>query len=130
MADQNLEWMIQDLLALHGALHKMPGHTNKLLTKYDPHRVVKANDHLDTFYLHMRTLKVCYDDVSCRFFPCTLDGKEVVWYHHLPVNSIHSWGMFKIFFLEKTVDEKTPTMLLKELGSLMMETKEKLKDFN
>lgn len=33
-------------------------------------------------------------------------------------------------FLEKFVDDKTPTMLLKELESLRMEVKEKLKEFN
>jgi len=33
-------------------------------------------------------------------------------------------------FLETLVDEKTPTMLLKELGSLKIEGKEKVKDFN
>jgi len=33
-------------------------------------------------------------------------------------------------FLEKFSDDKTPTMLLKELGSLKMEGKEKVRDFN
>jgi len=33
-------------------------------------------------------------------------------------------------FLENFADNKTPTMLLKELGSLKMEGKEKVKDFN
>jgi len=33
-------------------------------------------------------------------------------------------------FLKKFVYDKTPTMLLKELGSLEMEGKEKVKDFN
>jgi len=33
-------------------------------------------------------------------------------------------------FLENFVDDKTPTMLLKELGSLKMDGKEKVKDFN
>jgi len=33
-------------------------------------------------------------------------------------------------FIEKFADDKTPTMLLKEFGSLKMEGKEKVKDFN
>jgi len=49
MVDQNLEWMTQGPLALHGALHKMPRHAEKLLMQYEPDRVVKAEDHLDTF---------------------------------------------------------------------------------
>ena len=38
--------------------------------------------------------------------------------------------MFKRIFLEKFVDDKTLSVLLKELGSLKMESKEKVKDFN
>ena len=91
---------------------------------------MKAEDRLDNFYLQLQTLEVRYDDVACKLFSCTLDGCAIVWYHNLPVNSIHNWGMFKRMFLEKIVDEKTPTMLLKELGSLKMESKEKVKDFN
>lgn len=117
-------------MALHGALHKMPRHVENLLMKYGPDRAVKAEDHLDPFYLHVQTLNVCYKDVECRLFPCTLNGRAVVWYHSLHVNSIQNWGMFKRIFLEKFVDDKTPAMLLKQLGSLNMEPKEKVKDFN
>jgi len=38
--------------------------------------------------------------------------------------------MFKRIFLEKIVDDKTPAMLLKEMDSLTMEPKEKVKEFN
>ena len=88
MPDQNMEWMTQYPLALHGTLHKIPRHVEKLLMKYDPDRAMKEGEHLDTFYLHLQTLEVRYDDVACRVFPCTLDGRVVVWYHNLPVNSI------------------------------------------
>ena len=56
MADQNLEWMTKGPLALQGSLHKMPRHAGKFLMKYDPDKVVKVEDHLDTFYLHLQTL--------------------------------------------------------------------------
>ena len=129
MVDQNLEWRTQGPLALHITFHMMPRHTKKLLTKYGPDRVVKAEDHLDMFYLHLQTFEVRYDNVACRLFPCTLEGRVVVWYHNLPINSIQNSGMFKRIFLEKFTDDKTLTMLLKELGSLKMESKEKVKDF-
>lgn len=120
----------QGPLALLGALYMMPNCLKRILTKHDPDREVKAEDHLDNLYLQLQTLKVQYDDVACKLFPCTLDGREAVWYHNLPINSIHKWGMFKRMFLENFVDDKTPTMLLKELGSLKMEAKEKVNDFN
>jgi len=37
--------------------------------------------------------------------------------------------MFKRIFLENFSDDKTPAMLLKELGSLKTNLKEKVKDF-
>jgi len=36
MDDQNLEWMTQGPLALHGSLHKIRRHMENLLMKYDP----------------------------------------------------------------------------------------------
>jgi len=98
--------------------------------KFNPDIMVKVEDHLDNFYLHLQTLEVLYDDVACRLLPCTLVGHAVAWYHSLPLNSIHNWVAFKCMFLEKFVDYKTLAMLLKELGSLNIEGKEKVKDFN
>ena len=88
MAGQNIEWMIQVPLELHDSLCKMPMNVEKLLMKYDLDGEVKEEYHLDTFYLHLHTLEVCYDDIACRFFPCRLDGRAVVWYHNLHVKSI------------------------------------------
>lgn len=86
--------------------------------------------HLDTFYLHLETLEVHYDDISCRLVPFTLDDRAIVWYHNLPPNSIQNWRIFKRIFLENFSKYKTPNRLLKELGSLKMEQKEKVKYFN
>lgn len=61
-----------------------------LLMKYVPDITVKVEDHLDTFYLHLQTLEVCYDDVASRLFPCTFDGKVDVWYHIIPPNTIQN----------------------------------------
>lgn len=66
--------------------------------------------------------------VEC--FHVTLDGRVVASYHNLLVNSIQNWAVFKRIFHEKFVEDKTPAMLLKELGSFKMEQKEKVKYFN
>lgn len=63
-------------------------------------------------------LEVRYDDVEFRILPCNLDGREVVWYHIIPPKSIQNWNGFKNLFLEKLADDKTPTMLLKELENM------------
>lgn len=130
MANANIEWMNWGPLALTDALHKMPKRAERVNIKFNPDSAVKAEDYLDKFYLQLQTLEVHYDDVACRLFPYTLDDQVAAWYHNLPPNSIQNWGYFKRMFLEKFSDEQTPAMLLKELGSLKMEGKEKVKDFN
>jgi len=91
---------------------------------------MNIEDHLDNFYLHLQTLEVHYNDVVCIFFPCTLDGIIVVQYHILLPKSIKKWRGFKKIFLEKFVDDKTPTMLSKEPSDLKMEQKGNVKYFN
>ena len=91
---------------------------------------MKAEENLEKFYLQLKTLEVRHDDVACRFFPCTTDSFTTAWYHSLPPNSIQNWGAFECMFLENFAHDKTPAMLLKELGSLNMEGKEKVKYFN
>jgi len=98
--------------------------------KYDLDKLIKAKVHLDNFYLHLQMLEVHYANASCGLFPCTLDGRAYVWHHSLPTNSIQNWRGFKTLFLEKFADDKTPTMLLKELWNPKMGEKEKVKDFN
>ena len=121
--------MNQGPLALMGVLHKILRHAKKLLMKYDVVRIVRVEDHLDMFYLHLQTLKVFYVDVACRLFSCTLDGIVAIWYHNLPPNTIQNWGKFKWMFVKKFSKDKTTTMFLKEEGSLNMEQKEKVKYF-
>jgi len=130
MADPNLEWMTQGPLALLADLHKMPKQTERMNIKFNPDITLKVEDHLDNFYMQLQTLEVRHDDVACRLFPCTLDDRVAACYHSLPPNSIQNLGAFKRMFLENFVDDKTLAMLLKELGSLKMEGKEKVKDFN
>lgn len=130
MADPNMEWMAQGPLALSTVLHKMLKQEERMNIKFNLDSKVKVKYHLDNFYIHLQTLEVQHDNVACRFFPCTLDGHAVAWYGIVPPNSIKNWGASKCVFLKKFVDEKIPAMLLTELGSLKMEGKEKVKDFN
>lgn len=73
-----MEWMTQGPLEPLGVLNKVSRHVEKRLTKYDLGKTVKIEDHLDTFDLHLQTLEVCYDNIACTLFPCTLDGSVAV----------------------------------------------------
>ena len=76
MANPNLEWMTQGPLALLDVMQKMRKRAEIMNIKFNPNNAVKAEDHLDKFYLQLQTLEVHYDDVACRLFPCTLDGRK------------------------------------------------------
>jgi len=77
-------------LALLAVLHKMLKRVERMNIKFNSDSTVKAKDHLDNFYLQLQTLEVCYDDVACRLFPCTLDGHAATWYHSLPPKLIQN----------------------------------------
>lgn len=53
MADQTLEWMSREPLALSGDFHKMPKRSERIITKYDPDRAMREEDHLEKFYLQL-----------------------------------------------------------------------------
>ena len=51
--DPNLEWMTQGPLALPNVLHNMPKRAERMNVKFDLNNIVKAEDHLDNFYLQL-----------------------------------------------------------------------------
>ena len=75
-------------------------------------------------------MSVQEEDVVCRLFPYTFEGKASTWYFSLPKGSITSWNQFHTAFLEKFREDKTPTILILEVSRIRMDGKEKIKDFN
>lgn len=84
MVDTYLDWMAQGLPTLSNSLHKIPKHIEKLLSKFDPDKKTNVEDHIDEFYMHLRMLEVHFDNVICRIFQYTLEGRASVWYNSLP----------------------------------------------
>ena len=104
----NMEWMTHGPLSLPSVLNNMSWDVAKILMKYDPRKTMKVEDHLDMFYLYMKTIEVHYEDIACILFPCTMDARDVIWYHNLSPNSIENWGVFKQIFLENFVEVRPP----------------------
>ena len=75
-------------------------------------------------------MSVHIEDVVCRLFPYTFEGKAFPWCFSLPEGSITSWNQFHIVVLEKFGEDKTPAVLVLELSLIRMDGKEKIKDFN
>jgi len=63
-------------------------------------------------------------------FPTPLKKQAFAWYFNFPVGSIRSWNAFERAFLNKFGEEKTLVTFLRELISIKMEKKEKIKYFN
>jgi len=119
--------MAQGPLTLPNNLPMIPRHPEKLLSNFDLDKKTKAEYHIDDDYMHLWMLEVKHDDISSRIFHFTLEGGAVAPYHILPVNLVHTWREFKNLFLEKISNDKTPTMLLKDLRNSKMGEKEKVK---
>lgn len=88
MASVDLDWIAQGPLALPNNLDKMPKDLEKLLLKFDLEKKTKFEDHIDDFYMHLQILKVCLDNVSCRLYQYTLEGRLFLWDNNLLTNSI------------------------------------------
>ena len=71
-----------------------------------------------------------YEDVVCRLFPYTFEGKYSTWYFALDSGSIPSWDVFTELFTQKFGDDKTPEDLVIEISSMKTKGKERVKDFN
>jgi hypothetical protein len=80
--------------------------------------------------LVVRLRNVEHEDVVCRLFPYTFEGRASTWYFAQQPHTIPSWDNFETIFLEKFGDDKSPEVLVMELSNMKMNSKEKVKDFN
>ena len=102
----------------------------KLLPKFDPNEKVVVDDHLQSFYLAIEGLRAGeHEDVVCRLFPHTLKGAAASWYFGFPANSILDWDTFERIFKSKYAAQKMHAALMKGLGALKKERKEKVHNF-
>ena len=86
----NMPWLAQDAVAVPGVQHPLPKHPEKLLPKFNPELKEPAEYHVKKFMLAVRLLDVEHEDVVCRLFPYTFEGKASTWYFSLTAGSITS----------------------------------------
>ena len=78
----------------------------------------------------MNIMNVQHEEVACRLFCLTLQGKASSWFFNLPSGSITSWQQFENAFIIRFGDDKTSGILLLELSRLNINKNEKFKEFN
>ena len=118
-------------LNLTPLLHDLPQAFEKMLPKFDPNENILVDDHLQSFYLEIEGLRAEeHEDVVCRLFPHTLKGAAASWYFGFPANSIPDLDTFKRIFKSKYAAQKMHAPLMKGLGTLKRERKEKVHFFH
>ena len=78
----------------------------------------------------LKLMNVEHEDVVCRLFPHTLQGKATKWFFNLTLGSITSWEKFEEAFMVEFSDEETPRIFHLELLWIRMNENEKVKDFD
>ena len=126
----NIPWLSPNSFDIPKNIHPFPRCVEKVLSRIDPDKKKLAEDHVNKFMLAIRLLNVEHEDIVCKLFPFTFEGKYSTWYLSLTPRSIHNWEYFQATFLGKFGDEKTPSKLVLELSKIKMHPKEKVKDFN
>ena len=87
-------------------------------------------DHIKSFMQAIRIINIIHEDMVCRLFPYTFEGKDSTRYFSLEASSIPSWDVFSKLFTQKFGDDKTLEELVIELYSMKTKGKEIFKDYN
>ena len=64
-----------DAIAIPGPTHRLPKKPQKFLPKYDPDDDISPLHHINQFMDALKLMNVEHEDVVCRLFPHTLQGK-------------------------------------------------------
>ena len=102
----------------------------KFFPKYDPNDGVLPEYHIKQFINALNLVNVEHEDVVCRMFTHTLQGKSTKWFFNLAPGSITSWEKFEEAFMEQFSEEETSGISFLEILGIRMDEKEKVKDFN
>ena len=76
-------WLRHGDVAVSGLQHNLPKHPDKLLPNFDLDDKALAENHIEKFILVVQTMNVQHEDVVCRLFPLTFEGKYSLWYFSL-----------------------------------------------
>ena len=118
LPNPQLPWLRTTTITMPGIQHPLPKHSDKLLPKFNPDNKEPAEVHVDKFMLVVRTMNVQHEDVVCRLFPLTFEGKASTWSFSLVQGSITNWAEFNKAFLDKFGEDKTPSLLALELSRI------------
>ena len=86
----NRPWLDGDVMSVLGDQHRLPKNPKRWLPKFNPDDKIPVEDHIKSFMQATRLRKIIHEDVVCRLFPYTFEGKDSTWYSSLEAISIPS----------------------------------------
>ena len=95
----NPRWLTINPLAISGPQNPLPKNPERPFTKFDPDDDILHKTHIDKFMLAMNIMNVQHEDVACRFFCLTLQGKASSCFFNLPSGPITSLQQFENAFI-------------------------------
>ena len=87
----NPRWLTINPLSISRPQNDLPKNPDQLLPKFDPDDDILPKDHINKSILAMNIMNVQHEDVACKLFFLTLQGKASSWFFNLPSGSINSW---------------------------------------
>ena len=79
-----IPWLNTGAVSFLGDIHDLSKNHEKILPKFDPDNREAPEDHISIFMLVVNLKGVQYEDVVCRLFPYTFEGRDSTWYFSLP----------------------------------------------
>ena len=99
------------------------------MPKFNDEGYIRALEHIRKYEYVLGLLDIQYEDVVCRMFPFTFEGKVSNLYHVLSINSIHRWYDFKIIF-QSAYDIYNATDIYLELDEIQVKEGESIHNLN
>jgi hypothetical protein len=97
--EANRPWLVTDAIVILSSNHPLTKHSKKILPKFDPDNDVLLEDHIKHFMIYLRLLNLEHEDVVCRLFPYTFEGKASTWFFSLSQRYITCWKQFEAAFM-------------------------------
>jgi hypothetical protein len=128
--ESNQPWLVINALTIPGPQNPLPRHPEKLLPKFDLENDILPEDHINKVILAMNLINLQHEDVVCKLFFFTLQGKTSSWFFNLAPRSMTSWQQFETDFITQFGDDKTSGTFFLELSRIRINKKKKVKDLN
>lgn len=127
---ENQPCLTINALAIPGPQNPLPKHIEKILLKFDPNTDILPEHLMKKLIFSLKLVNVQHEDVVCRLFYFTFQGKASSWFFSLAPRSITSWKQFETTFMTQFNDDKTLGILFLYISMININKKEKVKDFN